>query len=408
MKILVISSKYPPEYSGSGLRAHNTYKRLREKFKISFDVVANSVEFNNNVRYEYDGISVIRFGKKLPLRDGSGILVKVLNHFTYLVNFIYQGFYTWRVLSKGNYDLIHTFGSSISVNVGMLFAKYNGKALLREVCNNGTKPQPKLPLKLDRILPYKFKSNSKVVAISQRIGDFCRSEGVDERHLWQRPNPVNEQKFNPIGQEKYVLRKKLSRFENDDKVLLNIGKFGPGKNQIFLIKTMGYLEESYKLLLFGPLVTGGPFYERDKAYFASLMGAIEKDGLSERVQVVKDFINSIEEYYKMADVFVFPTLFEALGTPMLESIACGVPVVANRIEGVTDYWIEQGKTGFVCELQPGKFAECIVMASEIAPDTLRQGSKQILSRASDQIIDKQYLTIMQDITNSVHRAQKSF
>ncbi len=162
---------------------------------------------------------------------------------------------------------------------------------------------------------------------------------------------------------------------------------------------MKYLEESYKLLLFGPLVTSGPFYERDTAYFASLMKAIEQEKLSERIQVVKGFTNSIEEYYKIADVFVFPTLFEALGTPMLESIACGVPVVANRIEGVTDCWVEQGKTGFVCELQPDKFAEYIVKASQIEKKELLERSQNILNKASDQVIDREYYKLMKNLIN---------
>ena len=37
MKVLVISSKYQPEYSGSGLRAHNTYIRLKKNYNINYE-----------------------------------------------------------------------------------------------------------------------------------------------------------------------------------------------------------------------------------------------------------------------------------------------------------------------------------------------------------------------------------
>ena len=43
MKILVLSSKYHPEYSGSGFRAHSTYKRLKNKYKLDFDLITNSI-----------------------------------------------------------------------------------------------------------------------------------------------------------------------------------------------------------------------------------------------------------------------------------------------------------------------------------------------------------------------------
>ena len=71
-KILVISSKYLPEYSGSGLRAHRTYKRLKEKFGIDFNVLTSSVEFNNIKLYEVEGVSVFRISMKVFRIAGFG------------------------------------------------------------------------------------------------------------------------------------------------------------------------------------------------------------------------------------------------------------------------------------------------------------------------------------------------
>ncbi len=64
IKILVVSSKYPPEYAGSGLRAHNTYKRLSRKFNIDFDVICNSIEFIGNDKYNHEGVDVLRISSK--------------------------------------------------------------------------------------------------------------------------------------------------------------------------------------------------------------------------------------------------------------------------------------------------------------------------------------------------------
>ena len=54
MNILVVSSKYPPEYSGSGLRCHNTFIRLKKKFGINYKVLTSSVTENRNCKYEID------------------------------------------------------------------------------------------------------------------------------------------------------------------------------------------------------------------------------------------------------------------------------------------------------------------------------------------------------------------
>ena len=80
MKVLVINSKFYPEYAGPGLRSHNTYKRLRRKYNIDYDVLTNSIEFNDNKRYEHESVCVIRIAKRLPTINKSTFLAKLVNH----------------------------------------------------------------------------------------------------------------------------------------------------------------------------------------------------------------------------------------------------------------------------------------------------------------------------------------
>ena len=65
MKVLVVSSKYSPEYSGSGYRARNTYLRLLEKYDITFEVVCSSVEFTESKEYRSDEVLVTRVASSL-------------------------------------------------------------------------------------------------------------------------------------------------------------------------------------------------------------------------------------------------------------------------------------------------------------------------------------------------------
>ncbi len=52
------------------------------------------------------------------------------------------------------------------------------------------------------------------------------------------------------------------------------------------------------------------------------------------------------ELYQQADVFVLPTQAEAFGIAAVEAIACGVPVIATAIGGLTDI-VRDGVNGFV-------------------------------------------------------------
>ena len=50
------------------------------------------------------------------------------------------------------------------------------------------------------------------------------------------------------------------------------------------------------------------------------------------------------DYYRMADVFVFPSRWETFGLVMIEAMACGTPVAAYPVQGPLDV-IDEGITG---------------------------------------------------------------
>ena len=50
--------------------------------------------------------------------------------------------------------------------------------------------------------------------------------------------------------------------------------------------------------------------------------------------------------YRLASVFVFPSLYEGFGLPPLEAMAAGVPVVASRVGGLPEL-VSHGVSGFL-------------------------------------------------------------
>jgi glycosyltransferase involved in cell wall biosynthesis len=52
----------------------------------------------------------------------------------------------------------------------------------------------------------------------------------------------------------------------------------------------------------------------------------------------------LADYYRQADVFVFPSQWETFGIVMIEAMACGTPVAAYPVQGPEDV-IDEGVTG---------------------------------------------------------------
>jgi glycosyltransferase involved in cell wall biosynthesis len=61
------------------------------------------------------------------------------------------------------------------------------------------------------------------------------------------------------------------------------------------------------------------------------------DGLENRVWTIGSVQDAdLPALFSLAEAFVFPSLVEGFGLPVLEAMACGTPVVAARVPGVAE------------------------------------------------------------------------
>jgi glycosyltransferase involved in cell wall biosynthesis len=80
------------------------------------------------------------------------------------------------------------------------------------------------------------------------------------------------------------------------------------------------------------MVGDGPMLEEYKAQYPSVEFVGFKTG------------HELAEYYRQADVFVFPSRWETFGIVMIEAMACGTPVASYPCQGPLDV-IDEGITG---------------------------------------------------------------
>ena len=89
-----------------------------------------------------------------------------------------------------------------------------------------------------------------------------------------------------------------------------------------------------------------------------------------------------------------------MGTPLLESLAAGVPVVANADEASFREHIIDHYNGYLQPLDAKKWADSIVMASKFETAQRKLFATEVISRYSTEKIDKDFFKLITTLLSS--------
>lgn len=151
----------------------------------------------------------------------------------------------------------------------------------------------------------------------------------------------------------YYRMHKLLPYIKKKTILLYVGRIVKEKNLYFLIDMLGEVRKTVKdaVLLF---VGGGPEEESLKAYARSKPYSWNICFAGYRPR------KELAAFYKIADIFVFPSCTETQGLVTVEAMMCGLPVVAIGEMGTVD--IMQGDNGgFMVKNDIKEFSEKVCM-----------------------------------------------
>ena len=121
------------------------------------------------------------------------------------------------------------------------------------------------------------------------------------------------------------------RYQLDHKFVLYVGNIKPHKNLVRLIEAFHQLRQGeladLKLLIIGDQISKLP----------SLRRAVHRHKLHKQVRFLGYVADDqLAILYRLASVFVFPSLYEGFGLPPLEAMASGTPVVASNVSSLPE------------------------------------------------------------------------
>jgi glycogen(starch) synthase len=226
-------------------------------------------------------------------------------------------------------------------------------------------------------------SAEAVLVITPRLHRLLLSEGVEEDRLHLIPPGVNpslfegpfEDPFSGVGRPRILL----------------VGRLAPQKGVSTLVEAAGLLKDpSAKVLLVG-----------DGSERPKLEREAKRIGVGDRVRF-EGFVahERLPAALVHADLLVLPSLYEELGTVLLEAMQAGLPVVASKTGGIPDV-IEDGVNGMlVLPGEPEALARAIdrFLADRDLARRLSEGAQQRAKDYDWEVLAERVLAVYQGVS----------
>lgn len=281
---------------------------------------------------EVDGYRVIYFKRAFRPLCYSGILGQLNLSFD-MMKAVKQN------LRKFDVVHVHSWQQFPDIMVGYYANKYKIPWVL-QVHGSLSEIMPKQKLKriFDLLWGYELLSTaSKIIALNQtELQQYLRM-GVFEDKIEIILNGTDLSDYDNLPSKK-AFKKKLGLNE-DERIVLYLGRIHKIKGIDVLVKAFANIDgklNNVRLVIVGP----------DDGYLVELEALIKALGIDDNV-LIPGPLYGVDKLgaYVDADVYVLPSRYETSPMTVLESVACGTPVILTDVCGIAEYF--RDKTGLV-------------------------------------------------------------
>ncbi|WP_353684117.1 glycosyltransferase family 4 protein [Thermodesulfovibrio sp. 3907-1M] len=239
-------------------------------------------------------------------------------------------YYTARLINKLNIDVVNTHSGKDSYIAGFAGKLSKKRALIVRTRH--------LALPITSTFSYKYLADI-IVTVSKYVREYLISKGINPEKVFAVPTGIDIEKFNP-DRVKASLREELGLSENIP-LIGTISVLRKKKGHHILIEAIPNVLKKFPQAVF--------IFAGDGPQRKNIEDKIKQHGLSQNV-IMLGHRDDIPQILKSIDIFVLPTLQEALGTSFIEAMAMGKPVIGSDVDGVREV-IDDGVNGYLvpCE-----------------------------------------------------------
>lgn len=185
-------------------------------------------------------------------------------------------------------------------------------------------------------MPLSYRKATKIITISESTkNDLIRVLKIPKSKI-KVINLAAGREFRPIG-DKQKIGSIKKKYEIAGNYFLHVGTLEPRKNLSFLIKVYAVAQKKDSNL--PKLVITG----KKGWYYQQLFDLVDELKLAGRV-IFTGYVKEkdIPYLYNGAIAFLFPSIYEGFGLPLLEAMASGVPVISSNTSSMPEVIGEAG------------------------------------------------------------------
>jgi glycosyltransferase involved in cell wall biosynthesis len=282
-----------------------------------------------------------------------------------------------KAAKKEGCDILHCTSNTAPINPGMpLVVTLHDIIYLEGISifkKGGTWYQKFGNMYRRYVVPAVVKKSDKIITVSKfernRIKEFFGFPESDDR-LVAVYNGVSEH-FRPVT-DKDELKRVKDKYKLPDRYFFFLGNTDPKKNTPGTLKAFSdYLkktaEDVYLVML---------DYEQQE--LAKILNSIGDPDLIKRIILTGYVINTdLPSIYQQCEIFLYPSLRESFGIPMLEAMGCGSPVITSNTSSMPEV---SGDAAFIVDpYKPEEITDAMIKIGndeELRGQLVEKGLKQ--------------------------------